>query len=59
MLIATKRMLEVERQKSQLSDEFEIKDLVVANKILGMKIHKDRKEVKLYLSHKKYIEKNT
>ncbi|KAG8474635.1 hypothetical protein CXB51_031278 [Gossypium anomalum] len=37
--------------------EFETKDLRAANKILGMKILKDTKVSKLYLSQKVYIEK--
>jgi len=57
MLIAAKNMLEIKKLKSLLSDEFEIKDLGAAKKILGMEIHRDRKAGKLYLSQKKYIEK--
>jgi hypothetical protein len=56
MLIATKSMFEIKRLKSLLSDEFEMKDLGVAKKIIGMEIHRDRKAGKLYLSQKKYIE---
>jgi hypothetical protein len=57
MLIAAKSMLEIKRLKSLLGDEFEMKDLGAAKKILGMEIHRDRKAGKLYLSQKKYIEK--
>jgi hypothetical protein len=57
MLIAAKSMLEIKRLKSLLGDEFEMKDLGVVKKILGMEIHRDRKVGKLYLSQKKYIEK--
>jgi hypothetical protein len=57
MLIAAKNMLEIKRLKSLLSDEFEMKDLGAAKKILGMEIQRDRKAGKLYLSQKKYIEK--
>jgi hypothetical protein len=35
MLIAAKNMLEIKKLKSLLSDEFEIKDLGAAKKILG------------------------
>ena len=34
-----------------------MKDLGVAKKIFGMKIHRNRGEEKLFLSQKKYIEK--
>ena len=34
-----------------------MKDLGAAKKILGMKIHRNRQEGKLFLSQKKYIEK--
>ncbi|XP_077221004.1 uncharacterized protein LOC143854779 [Tasmannia lanceolata] len=38
MLIAAKSMLEINKLKAKLSKEFEIKDLVIARKILGMEI---------------------
>lgn len=57
MLIIAKNMLEIKRLKSLLSDEFEMKDLGDAKKILGMEIHRNRKVGKLYLSQKTYIEK--
>jgi len=57
MLIAAKNMSEVNKLKAQLKQEFELKDLGAAKKILGMKIHKNIQEGKLFLSQKKYIEK--
>ncbi|CAH9096877.1 unnamed protein product [Cuscuta epithymum] len=57
MLIASPDMSLVNKLKSQLSNEFEMKDLGAAKKILGMEIHRDRQAGKLYLSQKKYIEK--
>ena len=57
MLIAAKNMSEVDKLKAQLEQEFEMKDLEAAKKILGIKIHRNRKEGKLFLSQKKYIEK--
>nr|GMD85028.1 Retrovirus-related Pol polyprotein from transposon TNT 1-94 [Ipomoea batatas] len=57
MLIASPDMSLVEKLKSQLSNEFEMKDLGAAKKILGMEIHRDRQAGKLYLSQKKYVEK--
>ena len=47
MLIAAKSMCEVDRLKSLLYKEFEMKDLGAAKKILGMKIRRDREERKL------------
>ncbi|KAG8491868.1 hypothetical protein CXB51_015214 [Gossypium anomalum] len=57
MLIAAKDKGEIRKVKAQLSEEFEMKDLGPAKKILGMKILRDRKASKLYLSQKGYIEK--
>ncbi|KAG8486285.1 hypothetical protein CXB51_019701 [Gossypium anomalum] len=59
MLIATKDKREIKKVKAQLSEEFEMKDLGPAKKILGMEILRDRKASKLYLSQKGkgYIEK--
>jgi hypothetical protein len=53
MLIAAKNLVE----KTQLSGEFEMKDLGATKKILGMEIHRDREAGKLFLSQKIYIEK--
>ncbi|KAG8490319.1 hypothetical protein CXB51_016103 [Gossypium anomalum] len=57
MLIAAKDKGEIRKVKGQLSEEFEMKDLGPAKKILGMEILRDRKTSKLYLSQKGYIEK--
>jgi hypothetical protein len=57
MLIAAKSMCEVNRLKSLLHKEFEMKDLGAAKKILGMEIHRDRGARKLWLSQKNYIRK--
>ena len=57
MLIAAKNMFGVDKLKVQLKQEFEMKDLRATKKILGMKIHRNRQEGKLFLSQKKYIEK--
>nr|GMD05826.1 Retrovirus-related Pol polyprotein from transposon TNT 1-94 [Ipomoea batatas] len=45
----------VDRLNSQLSNEFEMKDLGAVKKILGMEMHKDRQAGKLYLSQKKPV----
>ncbi|KAG8481449.1 hypothetical protein CXB51_026307 [Gossypium anomalum] len=56
-LYAAKDKGEIRKVKAQLSEEFEMKDLGPAKKILGMEILRDRKASKLYLSQKGYIEK--
>ena len=55
MLIVARSMCEVDRLKSLLYKEFEMKDLSTAKKILGMQIHKDKEARKLWLSQKNYI----
>ena len=57
MLVACDTLFEVENVKELLSNEFEMKDLGKAKKILGMEIMKDRSKGVLYLSQRKYIEK--
>jgi transposase InsO family protein len=57
MLIAAKSMKEINILKTQLSKEFEMKDLGAARKILGMEIRREREKGTLYLSQRKYIEK--
>ncbi|KAG8480749.1 hypothetical protein CXB51_025125 [Gossypium anomalum] len=56
-LYAAKDKGEIKKVKAQLSEEFEMKDLGPAKKILGMEILRDRKASKLYLSQKGYMEK--
>ena len=50
MLITSKDKSLINKLKSQLSDEFEMKGLGAAKKILGMEVNKDRTVGKLYLS---------
>ena len=57
MLIAATNKHEICSLKALLSGEFEMKDLRPSKKILGMEIHKDRKNKKLYLSREKYLKK--
>lgn len=57
MLVASKSMFEINRLKAQLARAFDMKDLGAANQILGMQIHRDGKNGKLWLSQKKYVEK--
>ena len=49
--------MKVDRLKVLLCKEFDMKDLCIAKKILGMEIHKDRESRKLWLSQKNYIRK--
>ena len=56
MLIASKDKSLISKLKSQLSNEFETKDLGAAKNILVMEIHRDQKAGKLYLSQRKSLE---
>ncbi|KAH9754808.1 cysteine-rich receptor-like protein kinase 8 [Citrus sinensis] len=47
----------IQELKAQLAREFEMKDLGPANKILGMQIHRDRNNMKIWLSQKNYLKK--
>ena len=40
----------IQKLKAQLDREFEMKDLGLTNKILGMQIHRDRNNKKIWLS---------
>ena len=57
MLIASKSKVEIERLKTQLNLEFEMKDLGEAKKILGMEIWRDRAHDRVSLSQKQYLKK--
>ena len=57
MLVAAKGKQEIVKLKSLLSSEFDMKDLGVAKKILGIEIHRDRGTGKLWLSQKGYLNK--
>ena len=50
MLIAARDRTEVNNLKTLLDGKFEIKDLGATKKIFGMKIHKNQRIRKLYLS---------
>jgi len=56
MLIAAKSKIDIDALKAMLSSEFEMKDLGVSKKILGMEIWRDRNASLLCVSQKKYIE---
>ena len=57
MLIVVKSKEEMKTVKTQLNNEFEMKDLGAAKKILRMEILRHRVEGRLSLSQKGYIEK--
>ncbi|KAE8732040.1 F-box/kelch-repeat protein [Hibiscus syriacus] len=57
MLIASKSQKEIDKLKAQLNQEFEMKDLGEAKKILGMEISRDRQRGKLCLTQKQYLRK--
>ncbi|KAH9794218.1 hypothetical protein KPL71_004820 [Citrus sinensis] len=47
----------IQELKTQLVRKFEMNDLRPANKILGIQIHRDRNNRKIWLSHKNYLKK--
>jgi hypothetical protein len=57
MLIAAKSIADVNKLKVLLSKEFDMKDLDVAKKIIGMEIRRDRDAKKLWLSQADYVKK--
>ena len=57
MLIASKNLHEIECLKALLSKDFEMKNLGAAKKILGMEIHSDRSNGRLWLTQRSYLEK--
>ncbi|KAL6321033.1 hypothetical protein AAG906_012015 [Vitis piasezkii] len=57
MLIVVKSMVEVNKLKSLLSKEFDMKDLGATKKIIGMEIHRDRALGRLWLSQHNYVKR--
>ncbi|XP_073148775.1 retrovirus-related Pol polyprotein from transposon TNT 1-94 isoform X1 [Henckelia pumila] len=57
MLVAGPNKDRVQELKAQLAREFDMKDLGPANKILGMQVHRDRSNRKIWLSQKNYLKK--
>ena len=57
MLIASKNVEEIEKLKTLLNQEFEMKDLGEAKKILGMESTRDKEGGKIFLTHKQYLKK--
>lgn len=57
MLLVAKNMLDISRVKKMLNQEFDMKDLGPAKRILGMDIKRDRAGGVLKLSQSKYLKK--
>ncbi|KAM2680165.1 hypothetical protein EV2_011992 [Malus domestica] len=57
MLIASKNVEEIEKLKKQMKNEFEMKDLGEAKKIIGMEITRDREKGLVSLNKRQYLEK--
>ncbi|GKB91737.1 retrovirus-related pol polyprotein from transposon TNT 1-94 [Tanacetum coccineum] len=57
MLVAGPNKDHINILKAQLAMKFEMKDLGLVNKILGMQIHRDRVSRKIWLSHNSYLKK--
>lgn len=57
MLLSGKDMNEIIELKEQLKKEFEMKDLGIAQKILGMQIIRNRGEKMMYISQGDYLRK--
>ncbi|KAA0040136.1 retrovirus-related Pol polyprotein from transposon TNT 1-94 [Cucumis melo var. makuwa] len=57
MLLAGKNLTKLNEIKEQLKNEFEMKDLGSAKRILGMEITRQRSRRELFLSQKQYTKK--
>lgn len=57
MLIVSRDTSKIDRLKKELNKSFAMKDMGPAQQILGMKISRDRKNSRLWLSQEAYIEK--
>jgi hypothetical protein len=55
MLLVRNNMDVIKEVKSQLSSKFDMKDLGVANFILGMEIKRDHANMKLYLNQENML----
>ncbi|KAK3029811.1 hypothetical protein RJ639_038253 [Escallonia herrerae] len=58
MLVAGSSMGRINELKKKLANTFSMKDLGEAKQLLGMRITRDRKHKKLWLSQEEYIEKS-
>ncbi|OAE29694.1 hypothetical protein AXG93_509s1470 [Marchantia polymorpha subsp. ruderalis] len=55
MLILAKNQSDVDECKSKLKSAFKMKDMGESKRILGMEIHRDHEQKKLWLSQGKYV----
>ena len=55
MLITSKLRSAIDKLKNDLSNEFDMKDLGEAKKVLGIKIERDRRSGKVSLTQKGYL----
>ena len=56
MLIVGQDVDMIQKLKRELSKTFDMKDLSIAKRILGMEILQDKKASKMWLSQERYIE---
>ena len=57
MLIVGKNVSKIDRLNEQLGKSFTMKDMGAVKQILGIRIIRDRKEKKLWLSQEHYIKR--
>ena len=57
MMVVENSKSRISNLKTQLAGEFEMKDLETMNQILGMKVLRERKDRKVWLSQKRYVGK--
>ena len=57
MLITSKKQAEIDKLKIQLNQEFEMKDLGEAKKILGMEVNRDKAKGKFCLTQNQYFKR--
>ena len=56
-IIVSKSMDNINMLKAQMARTFDMKDLGAAKQILGIEIHRDKRNGKLSFSQEKYVEK--
>ena len=57
MLIVGKNVSRIDKLKKKLGKSFSMKDMGATKQILGIRIIRDRKEKKLWLSQEHYIKR--
>ena len=56
MLIVSENMDDINRSKAQMAKTFDMKDLGATKQILGIEIHRDKRNGNLSISQEKYVE---